>query len=118
MDPQRSRNVGREVILTDEGWPGEVAQVKGFHLRGRDVSIGQALLAGCDSKRTKVAVGERAEGRLADADDSYRSHAFSVTQPGGLLMGAFRGGSEVRMHRPSITEPGTPRLCIRKLTVS
>jgi hypothetical protein len=64
------------MVLADEGWPGEISEVKRFHLRWFRVSVVKRFLSGFDGERADVAVGERAEVGLADADDGYLSHTL------------------------------------------
>src|SRR5690242_9169092 len=79
-DAQPGSDVGGEMVLTDEGRSGEVAQIECFHLRRLYVAVFECFLSSLYGERAKVTVGERAEVGFANADDGYLSHTFKITR--------------------------------------
>ena len=74
------RDVGRQVILADERRSGEIAEVECLHLRGANMPIFQALIAGLHGQGAQIAIRKGAERRFAGGHHSHWSHIISLAR--------------------------------------
>src|SRR5688500_4542336 len=81
-DSHRPGNVGRQMALSDERRPGEVAKIKRFDLAGLKACVRQRFLPGIHRQTTNVAVRKGPERRLSQAHYCYGSHTTIRIAPG------------------------------------
>lgn len=73
-EPGRHADVRRKVILPNEGWTGEIAQIECLYRLRRHASVCQGVVYRLHRERTKIAIGECSKSGFPDADYGNRSH--------------------------------------------